>query len=71
MSVNLDVISKKELESIIERTIERKLMQILGDPDHGLVLKKTLQKRLESQLKKVSQGEIGKPLRVIGKTSKR
>ena len=54
MSVNLDVISKKELESIIERTIERKLMQILGDPDHGLVLKKTLQKRLESQLKKVS-----------------
>ena len=46
-------------------------MQILGDPDHGLVLKKTMQKRLESQLKKVSQGEIGKPLRVIGKTSKR
>ncbi len=71
MSVNLDVISKKELEAIIERTIERKLMQILGDPDHGLAVKKTLQKRLASQLKKVSLGEIGKPLKTIGKTSKR
>ena len=38
--------SKKELTEIISSTVERKLLEILGDPDEGLTLKKTLRRRL-------------------------
>ncbi len=38
--------SKKELTDIISSTVERKLLEILGDPDEGLTMKKTLRRRL-------------------------
>ena len=38
--------SKRELTEIISNTVERKLLEILGDPDEGLTMKKNLRRRL-------------------------
>ncbi len=54
--------SKRELTEIISDTVERKLLEILGDPDEGLTLKKTLRRRLLRQKKAVARGERGTDL---------
>jgi hypothetical protein len=54
--------SKKELTEIISSTVERKLLEILGDPDEGLTMKKTLRRRLLRQKKAVARGERGTDL---------
>jgi hypothetical protein len=59
--------TKHELKEIIESTVEKKLLELLGDPDQGLVLKKSLKERLLRQQKAVAAGERGEPLTVIAK----
>ena len=59
--------TKHELREIIESTVEQKLLEILGDPDQGLILKKTLKDRLLRQRKAVASGERGESLTVIVK----
>jgi len=39
----------------LEQFIEHKVVEILGDPDSGLVLKPAFRKKLESRLKKSSK----------------
>lgn len=53
--------SKTELKSFIEMTIEHKLREILSDPDEGLEMKKSVVNRLVKQKKRVEKGERGKP----------
>jgi len=59
--------TKHELKEIIESTVEQKLLELLGDPDQGLVLKKTVKDRLLRQRKSVASGQRGESLAVIVK----
>ncbi|OGW49237.1 MAG: hypothetical protein A2V62_02755 [Nitrospirae bacterium RBG_19FT_COMBO_58_9] len=59
--------TKHELKEIIESTVEQKLLELLGDPDEGLVLKKTVKDRLLRQRKTVASGQRGESLATIVK----
>ncbi len=52
---------KEMLEAVVEATVEQKLLEILGDPDGGLELRKTVQERLLRQQKAVAAGQYGRP----------
>ena len=53
--------TKKELREMIETAIEQKLVQLLGDPDEGLPIRKAVRDRLLRQKRAVSRGERGEP----------
>lgn len=53
--------SKDELKEMIEVTIEQKLLELLGDPDEGLEIRKSVRERLLRQKKAVAAGERGEP----------
>ena len=65
MASTVAKMTKHELREIIESTVEQKLLELLGDPDQGLVLRKTLKDRLLRQRKTVSSGERGDSLTAI------
>ena len=67
MTVTVAKMTKHELREIIESTVEQKLLELLGDPDQGLVLRKTLKDRLLRQRKAVASGERGESLTAIVK----
>jgi hypothetical protein len=48
-------------------TVEQELLELFGDPDQGLVLKKTVRDRLLRQRKTVASGQHGESLAVIAK----
>ena len=49
------------IESVVESTIEQKLLEILGDPDDDSEIQQTLLDRLLSQKRAVEIGERGQP----------
>ena len=53
--------TKDELREMIETTIEQKLVELFGDPDEGLPLKKQMRDRLLRQKQAVAAGERGEP----------
>jgi hypothetical protein len=59
--------TKAELKEMIETTVERKLLELLGDPDEGLTIRKSLRDRLVRQRKAVASGHRGEPLAVATK----
>jgi len=61
MSITVAQMSKDELREMIEVTIEQKLLELLGDPDEGLEIKKSVRERLLRQKKAVAVGERGEP----------
>ena len=65
MAATVVRMTKHELKEIIESTVEQKLLELLGNPDQGLVLRKTLKDRLLRQRKTVSSGERGDSLTAI------
>ena len=67
MAATVARMTKHELKEIIESTVEQKLLERLGDPDQGLVLKKTVKDRLLRQRKSVASGQRGESLAVIVK----
>ena len=67
MAATVARMTKHELKEIIESTVEEKLLELLGDPDQGLVLKKTVKDRLRRQRKSVASGQRGESLAVIVK----
>jgi hypothetical protein len=70
MAATVARMTKHELKGIIESTVEQKLLELLGDPDQGLVLKKTVKDRLLRQRKAVASGQRGESLSVIMKRLK-
>jgi hypothetical protein len=50
------------LEDVVETTVERKLLELLGDPDEGLSVRETFQARLRRQQAQVRDGERGTAL---------
>jgi hypothetical protein len=67
MAATVARMTKHELKEIIESTVEQKLLELLGDPDQGLVLKKTVKDRLLRQQKAVASGQRGESLAAIVK----
>jgi hypothetical protein len=59
MPTKVAQMTTEELKELIGTIIEQKLVELLGDPDEGLVIKKTLQARLLRQRKAVAAGERG------------
>ena len=62
MSATVAHMTKDELEELIGAVVEQKLVELLGDPDECLPLKKTLHDRLIRQMAAVANGERGKRL---------
>ena len=50
-----------ELREMIEAIIEKKLVELLGDPDERLPIRKAFRERLLSQIQAVANGERGEP----------
>ncbi len=48
-----------ELKEIIEAVVEQKLLELLGDPDEGMALRKSVRERLLRQKRAVAKGERG------------
>ena len=62
MSETVAQMSKAELRDLIERTLEEKLLEMLGDPDEGLDIRESVLARLEAQRRAVVAGARGRPL---------
>ena len=67
MSVTVAQMSKDELKEMIEVTIEQKLLELLGDPDEGLQIRKSVRERLLRQKKAVAAGERGEPFEDVAR----
>ncbi len=53
--------TKEELREMIETIIEQKLLELPGDPDEGLPIRKALRDRLLRQKQAVVRGERDEP----------
>ncbi|HLE04044.1 MAG TPA: hypothetical protein VI729_05445 [Anaerolineales bacterium] len=51
-----------ELKRLVGLAVEEKLIELLGDPDEGVVLRESLRKRLLRQKRAVAKGERGELL---------
>jgi ABC-type hemin transport system substrate-binding protein len=61
MSITVAQMSKHEFKQMLKMTVEQKLLELLGDPDEGLELRKSVRARLSRQKKAVAAGERGEP----------
>lgn len=61
MAIAVAQMTKEEFREMIETSIERKLLEILGDPDEGLEIRKSVRDRLLRQKEAVAAGERGQP----------
>src|SRR5438445_8708958 len=62
MAQTVAKMTKKELREMIETAVEQKLLEILGDPDEGLAIRRVLHNRLLRQKQAVAAGARGQPL---------
>jgi hypothetical protein len=67
MDQMISQMTKKELQQVIESSVESKLLEMFGDPDDGLVLRENVRKRLLKSKAAVKLGERGRPLDEIVK----
>ncbi len=61
MTVSVVQMNRDELKEMIEVALEQKLLELLGDPDEGLEIRKSVRERLLRQQKAVAAGERGEP----------
>ena len=59
--------TQEQLREMIGETVEEKLLELLGDPDAGLVIRKSLRARLLRQRRKVVQGDRGDSLDAVAR----
>ncbi|MCD6289556.1 MAG: hypothetical protein J7M34_03560 [Anaerolineae bacterium] len=50
---------------MIETIVEEKLLELLGDPDEGLPIRKSIRERLLRQKEAVASGERGEPFEEV------
>jgi hypothetical protein len=62
MPTTVAQMTTSELREMIETIIEQKLLELLGDPDEGLPMRKSVRDRLLRQKQAVAVGERGEPL---------
>ncbi|MGQ0604478.1 MAG: hypothetical protein ACT4QE_22585, partial [Anaerolineales bacterium] len=54
--------TRNELESLIGEVVERKLLELLADPDAGLIMTRAMRNLLLRQKKAVAKGARGETL---------
>jgi len=59
MAATVAKMTPEELKEMIGTIIEQKLLELIGDPDEGLLIRKSLYNRLMRQKKAVARGERG------------
>lgn len=59
--------TQDELRQVIEVSLERKLRELLGDPDVGLKLRATVRRQLSRQRAAVAAGERGHALDAVAR----
>ena len=62
MAATMAQMPKRELPEMLETLIEQKLLDLLGDPDAGVEIRKSVRDRLLRQRKAVAAREQGKSL---------
>jgi len=62
MAARVAQMTKGELREMIENVVEQKLLELLGDPDEGLPIRKSVRDRLMRQKRAVAKGDRGEPL---------
>jgi hypothetical protein len=67
MSATVAQMTKDELQDLIGTVVEQKLVELFGDPDEGLPIKKALQDRLVRQMAAVARGDRGEPLEDVAR----
>jgi hypothetical protein len=65
MAMTVAQMTTSELRAMIETIIEQKLLELLGDPDEGLPIRRSVRDRLLRQQQAVAGGERGKPLEEV------
>jgi hypothetical protein len=65
MATTVGQMTTDELREMIGALIEQKLLELLGDPDEGLEIRKAVRDRLLRQKKAVAGGERGEPLEEV------
>ena len=59
MATKVAQMTADELREMIAAIVEQKLIELLGDPDEGLVMTKSLRNRLIRQKRATAKGERG------------
>ena len=67
MATKVAQMTTDELSALIGSVVEEKLIELFGDPDDGLVMKKGLRNRLVRQMQATAKGERGESLEVVAK----
>jgi hypothetical protein len=62
MADTVSEMTATEFRVLVEDAVEQKLMELLGDPDQGLEVRKSIQERLLRQQAAVQSGERGRKL---------
>ncbi len=55
------------IEGLVDDAVERRLEELLGDPDEGLEVREDLIKRLKAQQLRIEAGDLGRPMEEIKK----
>ena len=67
MGMTIAQMTKEELQELIESIVEQKMLELIGDPDEGLLIREDLLKRLKRQKEQVTTGKRGKLLEDVVK----
>ena len=67
MSATVAQMTKDELQELIGAVVEQKLVELFGDPDEGLPLKKAMHDRLVQQMAAVAAGDRGESLEDVAR----
>lgn len=62
MAKTISDMTAEQLTELIDDRVERRIEQLLGDPDEGLDLREPVRQRLLEQRRRVEEGERGRPL---------
>jgi len=57
----------EELREVVEEAVERKLTEMLSDPDKGRTLRSTIERRLRHSVQATRRGERGVPAAEVAK----
>ena len=57
----------EEFRAVVEEAVEKKLTEMLGDPDKGKTLRVTVQRRLRRSLQATRRGERGVPAEEVAR----
>ncbi len=62
MDQTVSQMTRDELQQLIENSVERTILDLLGDPDVGLLLRDSVRKQLLKGKTAAETGERGRPL---------